>query len=150
MSLDDQKELSRRAIQMWASDNSETPENLFVQNYVNHQESDVEGGVGHRSLEALKELLGGYHKAFSNSRVKVTMQIAEEDLVAIRWEITAKQTGDYLGLSPTNKEVTWTGISIDHFENGKIVETWVDWDKYRLFQELGLVTLALDRTGVGS
>ncbi len=39
-----------------------------------------------------------------------------------------------MDLAPTNKEVTWTGVSIDRFENGKIVESWVDWDKYRLFQ----------------
>lgn len=140
MSLDRHKELSRRAIQMWASDNPEAPETLFTQDYINHQESDVEGGVSRRSLEAWKDLVGGYHKAFSNSRVKVTLQIAEGDLVAIRWEITARQTGDYMGLAPTNKEVTWTGVSIDRFEDGKIVETWVDWDKYRLLQGLGLVS----------
>ncbi len=140
MPLEDHKHLSRRAIQMWASDNSEAPETIIAQNYINHQESDVEGGVSSRSLEAWKDLVGGYHSAFSNSKVKVLMEIAEGDLVAIRWEITATQTGDYMGLAPTNKEVTWTGVSIDRFENGKIVETWVDWDKYRLFQGLGLVT----------
>ena len=140
MPLEDHKHLSRRAIQMWASDNSEAPETIIAQNYINHQESDVEGGVSSLSLEAWKDLVGGYHGAFSNSKVKVLMEIAEGDLVAIRWEITATQTGDYMGLAPTNKEVTWTGVSIDRCENGKIVETWVDWDKYRLFQGLGLVT----------
>ncbi len=140
MPLEDHKHLSRRAIQMWASDNSEAPETIIAQNYINHQESDVEGGVSSLSLEAWKDLVGGYHSAFSNSKVKVLMEIAEGDLVAIRWEITATQTGDYMGLAPTNKEVTWTGVSIDRCENGKIVETWVDWDKYRLFQGLGLVT----------
>jgi predicted ester cyclase len=139
MSLDDQKELSRRAIRMWASGNSDTPESIIAQGYINHQESDAEGGVSSRSLDAWKELVGGYHKAFSNSKVTILMTIAESDLVAIRWEISATHTGDYLGLAPTNKEVTWTGVSIDRFENGKIVESWVDWDKYRLFQGLGLV-----------
>ena len=138
MSLDDQKDVSRRAIRMWASNNSDTPESIIAQNYINHQESDVEGGVSSRSLDAWKDLVGGYHSAFSNSKVRVLMQIAEGDLAATRWEITATHTGDYMGLEPTNKEVTWTGVSIDRFENGKIVETWVDWDKYRLFQGLGL------------
>ena len=100
--LEDHKDLSRRAIQMWASDNSEAPETIIAQNYINHQESDVEGGVSSRSLEAWKDLVGGYHSAFSNSKVKVLMEIAEGDLVAIRWEITATQTGDYMGLAPTN------------------------------------------------
>ncbi len=139
MSLDDQKDMSRRAIQMWASKNADLPEDIFAENYINHQEPDVEGGVTAKSLDAWKELVRGYHDAFSNSKVHVLMQIAEGDLVATRWEFTATHTGDYMGLAPTNKEITWTGVEIDRFENGKIVESWVNWDKYRLFQGLGLV-----------
>ena len=139
MSLDDQKVLSRRALGMWASTNLDLPEDIFAGNYVNHQEPDVEGGVTSKSLDAWKELVAGYHDAFSSSKVVVLMQIAEGDLVATRWEITATHTGDYMGRAPTNKEITWTGVEIDRFEDDKIVESWVDWDKYRLFEGLGLV-----------
>ena len=139
MSLDDQKVLSRRALGMWASINSDLPEDIFAGNYVNHQEPDVEGGVTSKSLDAWKELVAGYRDAFSSSKVVVLMQIAEGDLVATRWEITATHTGDYMGRAPTNKEITWTGVEIDRFEDDKIVESWVDWDKYRLFEGLGLV-----------
>ena len=59
--------------------------------------------------------------------------------MATQWKITATDTGGYMGSSPTNKKLTWTGVLIDRFENGKIVESWVDWDKYGLFQGLGLV-----------
>ena len=139
MSLDDQKVLSRRALGMWASINSDLPEDIFAGNYVNHQEPDVEGGVTSKSLDAWKKLVAGYHDAFSSSKVVVLMQIAEGDLVATRWEFTATHTGDYMGRATTNKEITWTGVEIDRFEDDKTVESWVDWDKYRLFEGLGLV-----------
>jgi len=139
MSIQDHKAKALREIQMWASDNSDTPEDFIAENYVNHQEPYVEGGVVGVSLEAWKDLLKGYHHAFSKSNVNVPMQIAEGDLVATKWEITATQTGDYVGLAPTGKEVSWTGVQISRFENGKIVESWVDWDKYTLFEGLGLV-----------
>ena len=139
MPLADHKEMSRRAIEMWASNNSDTPEDVFAENYVNHQESDVKGSADVRSLKTWKELVAEFHQAFSNCRAICTMQIAEGDLVAARFQFTATNTGHYLGHAPTGREVTWTGIEIDRFENGKIVESWVDWDKYRLFQELGLV-----------
>ena len=77
--------------------------------------------------------------AFSNSTVRVLMQIAEGDLVATQWQITATQTGNYLGHAPSGKTVTWTGVSIDRFENGKIAESWVNWEKYSLFEGLGLL-----------
>ncbi len=139
MSLDDHKQMSRRAIAMWSSNSSDRPEDIFADNYVNHQEPDVEGGVSDKSLEAWKELISGYHKAFSNSKALVLMQIAEGDLVATRWEFTAIHTGDFMGAAPTGKQVTWTGVQIDRFEDGKIVESWVDWDKYRFLEGLGLV-----------
>ena len=40
---------------------------------------------------------------------------------------------------PRASRVKWTGVQIDRFENGKIIESWVDWDKYRLFEELGFL-----------
>ena len=138
MPFEKHKDMSRRALEMWASNNSDTPESFLAENYINHQESDVEGGVTARSLETWKQLVGGYHDGFSDSKVVFSMQIGEDDLVATRWQITATHTGDYMGLAPTGKEITWTGVEIDRFENGKIVESWVDWDKYRLFQALGL------------
>lgn len=139
MSLDDHKDLGRRAIQLWDSNNSDTPKDIVAQDYINHQEPDAEGGVSARDLASWKDLVTGYHAAFSNSQVKVFAQVAEGDLVATRWQITATQTGEYMDLAPTNKEVTWTGVSTDRIENGKIVESWVNWDKYRLFEMLGLV-----------
>jgi predicted ester cyclase len=139
VSLEDEKDLSRRAVDMWASGNSDKPQEIFAKTYVNRQEPNAEGGVKALSLEEWEELVRGYHKAFSNSKVLILVQIAEGHLVATRWQFTATQTGQYMGLAPSGKEVTWTGVQIDRFDNGKIVESWVNWDKYRLFEGLGLV-----------
>jgi predicted ester cyclase len=139
MSIDDEKSLSRRAIDRWASNNSDTAEVIFAANYINHQEPYASGGTKALSLEAWGKLVTEYHDAFSNSTVRVLMQIAEGDFVATQWEITATQTGSYLGHAPSDKTVTWTGVSIDRFKAGKIVESWVNWDKYSLFEGLGLL-----------
>ena len=139
MSFDDEKSLSRRAIDRWASNNSDTTEDIFAANYSNHQEPYAAGGTKALSLEAWEKLVREYHGAFSNSTVRVLMQIAEGDFVATQWKITATQTGSYLGHAPSGKTVTWTGVSIDRFENGKIVESWVNWDKYSLLEGLGML-----------
>jgi predicted ester cyclase len=140
MLLDDHKAMSRRALEMWASNNSDRAEDIFAEHYVNHQEPDVEGGVSDKSLEAWKKLVRDYHKAFSDSKLRVLTQIAEGDRVATHWTLSATHTGTFLGLAPTQKKATWTGIEIDRFEQGKIVESWVDWDKYRFLEQLGLVS----------
>ena len=139
MSLEDNKAMARRANAIWASGNSEKFEDIFTDGYLNHQEPDIAGGVSVKNLEVYKELLAKYHSTFSSSRNEVLMQIAEGDWVATRWRFRATQTSEYLGVQPTGKEVTWTGIQIDRLENGKIAESWDDWDKYNLFAQLGLV-----------
>ena len=139
MSLEDQKTLSRRAMLMWASNNDDRAEEIFAAHYINHQESDVEGGVSTRSLDEWKALVAGYHEAFSQSEAVVERQIAEGDQVATRFVFTATNTGPFLERPATGKRITWTGVQIDRFEDGKIAESWVDWDKYTFFQGLGLV-----------
>jgi predicted ester cyclase len=140
MTLDERKALARRSLGMWASGNDAKPEEVFAADYVNHQEPDVEGGVSARGLAASRELVGGYLAAFSPSKVRILMQVGEGDLVATRWEISGVHVGTYAGRAPTGNTITWTGIAIDRIENGKIVESWIDWDKYRFFEGLGLVT----------
>ena len=139
MSIEEQKKLSRRSLEMWASTNTDKPDEVFAANYVNHQEPYAKGGVKPVDLEAWQDIVRTNHRAFSDFKVQVLMQIAENDLVASRWRFSAKHTGDYLGHPPTDRQVEWTGVQVDRFENGKIVESWVDWDKYRLFEELGFL-----------
>jgi len=139
MSFDEMKALARRSLQMWASGNSDNPDEVFAPGYVNHQEPDAEGSVKSVDLAEWKDIVAECHSAFSDFQVEVLTQLGEGDLVASRWQFAATQTGPYLGHPPSGKRAVWTGIQIDRFENGKIVESWVDWDKYRLFAALGFL-----------
>jgi len=139
MAPDDDKVLARRSLEMWASDNTDRPEDIFAETYVNHQESDAKGGVSSLDLAGWKAVVEDNRRAFSDFQVRILVQIAEGDLVATRWRFSATHTGDYLGHPATGKRASWTGVQIDRFDKGKIVESWVDWDKYRLFEELGFL-----------
>ena len=139
MSLDEEKSLSRRSLEMWSSTSTDKPEEIFAASYINHQEPNAEGGVKSVGLDGWKEIVRDNHRAFSNFQVRILKQIAEDELVPTRWQFSATHTGMYLGHPATGRHVNWTGVQIDRFENGKIIESWVDWDKYRLFEELGFL-----------
>lgn len=175
MSGEDLKKLSRRAVELWNSDNRDRLEDLFAESYRNHLLPDVAGATGAKSfwdwkeilksyhedvvpgsrqnlyepdaadgtstrdLQDWKDLLKSYHEAFSNSKVEVQSQIAENDLVATRWRMTARQISAFVGLPPTRKQSTWTGVTTDRFDDGKIVESWINWDKLSFLEGLGLV-----------
>lgn len=139
MSLEDHKAASRHVLEMWGSGGSVPLEDVLAPAYVNHQMPDVQGGTSAKTLEEWKSLVADFHASFSETTVEILAQVAEGDLVATRWQLSGTSTSDFRGYTGTGKTATWTGVHTDRFENGKIVESWVDWDKYRFLDELGLL-----------
>jgi predicted ester cyclase len=62
--------------------------------------------------------------------ITIDDQIAEGNKVATRWTATMTQQG---------KKVSLKGITIDRFENGKIVEAWRIIDMLGLLEQTGAV-----------
>jgi predicted ester cyclase len=58
-----------------------------------------------------------------------------------RFEGGGVHRGVFMGVAPTGKTVTWTGISIDRFVDGKIVERWTEINVLGVLQQLGAVNL---------
>ncbi len=136
---EDRKALSRAVLNLWSSEAGGSVDGLFSEEYVNHQEPDAAGDISDNTLQDYLTIVDVYRKGFSKSEVRFHMQIEEGDLVATRWTIKGVHDGYYLGHAPTGKTVEWTGIQIDRFRDGKIVESWVDWDKYRFMNTLGFI-----------
>lgn len=139
MSFEAEKRLAQRSLEMWASNAADNPDEIFSKDYVNHQEPYAAGSVASVGLDGWMAIVTENHTAFSDFQVEILMQIAEGDLVATRWRFSATQTGTYLGHPPTGKRATWTGVQIDRIADGKIIESWVDWDKYAMFDQLGVL-----------
>ena len=139
MTMEMQKSLARRSLEMWSSRTQDDPAQIFAPNYANHQEPLAAGGVSTIDLAAWEAVVAANHRAFPDLTVAILMQVGEGDVVATHWRFTATQTGPYEGLAPTGRPVSWTGMQMDRFENGRIAETWVSWDKFTLFQQLGLI-----------
>ena len=55
--------------------------------------------------------------------------------MATRWTATGTQRGEWRGIAPTNREVTWQGC-IFRFECGQIVKSWSEADHLGLRQRL--------------
>jgi predicted ester cyclase len=138
--LERNKALSRRALMMWATGNQDDPGQVFTDDYVNHLEPAAAGGVKGLDLKSWKEVVDGHHRAFPASAVEILLKVAEGDLVATHWRFTVTNTGAYLDRPPSGKQVRWTGVQIDRFDNGKIAESWVSWDKYTQLEGLGLLS----------
>jgi len=63
--------------------------------------------------------------------------ISEKDKLVVAWTITGTHRGEFLGVPPTNKRVSFSGITINQIENGKILESTVIWDGLGLLKQFG-------------
>ena len=78
-----------------------------------------------------------YRGAFPDVRIVIDEVIEAGDNVALRWHAEGTHKGELEGLAPTGARATVTGISIDHWQDGKIVETWTEWDNLGLARQIG-------------
>lgn len=82
-----------------------------------------------RAVEASKQ-------AFPDGETVIEAQLAEDDYVVTRWRFSGTHQGDFRGIAPTGRKVEMTGIFFDRLENGKLIETWANYDLYGLMRQL--------------
>jgi steroid delta-isomerase-like uncharacterized protein len=98
------------------------------------------GSVGEvRGLETFKQFLTPFFTAFPELHAATDDLIGEGDQVVARYSWRGAQHGEFMGIPPTDKRVTVTGISIYRVAGGKIVEEWWQEDMLGLMQQLGAV-----------
>src|SRR5688572_29525081 len=81
-----------------------------------------------------------WNAAFGETRFTIEAQIAESDMVVTRTTFrSVHNRGDYMGLSPTGKQIVTSGnVSFERIKDGKIVERRVVSDWVGMLQQLGL------------
>ncbi|MFQ5821863.1 MAG: ester cyclase [Candidatus Heimdallarchaeota archaeon] len=111
-------------------------EEIFAADYVYHTAGSPDL---HGLEEGVKKPVSMFRTAFPNIHFIVEDMIAEGDKVAHRWTATGTHKGEFMGIAPTDKQVTMTGIVISHMADGKVVEDWSESDKLGMLQQLGVV-----------
>jgi steroid delta-isomerase-like uncharacterized protein len=79
-------------------------------------------------------VLGAFDPHFTTEDV-----IAEGDRVVLRWSQTGTHVGQFLGMPPTGRSYTTSGIEIWRVEDGKLAEHWDVVDVFGQLQQLGLL-----------
>jgi steroid delta-isomerase-like uncharacterized protein len=76
--------------------------------------------------------------AFPDIHISVESTLAEDDKVAVRCGIRATHNGPHLGFPATGKKIDITGISIVTLTNGRISESWSNFDFLGIYKQIGL------------
>jgi steroid delta-isomerase-like uncharacterized protein len=116
--------------------NLEVADEIIAADHVNHDPTlpDIPTGP-----EGQKQIVNLYRGAFTDAYISVEDQLAEGDRVVTRWTGSGTHQGELMGVAPTGNQVTITGITINRISDGKIAESWTNYDALGMMQQIGAV-----------
>ena len=86
---------------------------------------------------AIKQLVAARLAAFPDIQVTVEDQVAEGDKVSTRRTWRGTNRGEVRGFAASNKQATWSQISIVRLTDEGVVEDWAVADDLAMLQQLG-------------
>jgi predicted ester cyclase len=125
---------SRRVLEeAFSQGNLDVIDEVCAEGFVDHDPV-----MGDGDTESVKEQIRTYRSAFPDLEMKVLDVIASGDKVVIRWSAEGTFENEIMGQLPTGASGNpIEGIGIDKYEDGKIVETWGQWDTLRFLRNIG-------------
>ncbi len=142
MSIEENKALIRRAIEVANRGNLTeilaAVDEFCAPDFVLHDPSSALPAGGIRSREDYKQFGTGFNAALPG-QFTIEDLIAEGEKVVLRYTYRGTHQGQWRGLPPTGKAVTFTGTITYRIVNGKAVEAWQNADNLSVLRQLGLI-----------
>jgi steroid delta-isomerase-like uncharacterized protein len=138
-SVERNKAVSRRWIEVFNERDDAGEADVRAQDYVAHAPVSLEPTP--LDSEAWTQFLAGFVKGFPDLQITVEDAVGEDDLVAQRVHFAGTHTGEFQGLPPTHRKVSFSGLELNRFVDGRVAEHWFQMDSLTLLQQLGLVVV---------
>lgn len=135
MSAEENRALIQRFVEeAFNRGNLDVVDEIYAPVYVAHTAGFHEQTPG---PEGVKEFVGLYRRAFPDLHTTIEDIVTEGDRVAYRWTAVGTHQGELLGVPPSSHRMELTGITIERIEDGKIVETWNNFDQLGMMRQIG-------------
>jgi steroid delta-isomerase-like uncharacterized protein len=128
------KQLIRQVFESYNQQDMEKAEKLFSPNHIFHFP-----GASPMDWNSHKQFIIGLAKAFPDLHFKIEDIVVEDDKVAYRLNVSGTHKGEFQGIPPTDKKVSFSSTGISNIVDGKVAEDWVDADVMGLMQQIGAI-----------
>jgi steroid delta-isomerase-like uncharacterized protein len=133
------KAVARRWIEVFNERDDAAEADVRTPDYAAHAPASLEPDP--LDSEAWTRFLAGFVEAFPDLQLTVEDAVGEGDLVTQRVHFAGTHTGEFQGLPATHRKVTFSGLELNRFVDGRVAEHWVQLDSLALLQQLGLVVV---------
>jgi hypothetical protein len=90
-------------------------------------------------LPSIKSVIGGMLAAFPDMQSTEDDLVADGEAVVVRRTMRGTHQGEFMGIAPTARAVTFTGIWLARLNGGRLQEQWVNFDALGLLRQLGAI-----------
>ena len=121
--------------EVWGQGNLDLIDEVCTEDFINHDPM-----TGDTDREAGKQVIAGYRQAFPDLHFEIDEIFEAGDKVVARWHAEGTFENEFMGLQPTGQRgEPIGGINIDRFEDGRIAESWGQWDTLRFMRNTGAI-----------
>ena len=121
--------------EVWNGKKHDRIDEFYATDFVNVDPSSPEV----KNLEQFKQYIAELNAGFPDQQVTIDDLVAEGDKVVKQWSAKATHTGDFMGIPPTNKKTSMSGITIYRIVDGKVKECVWGYDTYGFMVQLGVI-----------
>jgi steroid delta-isomerase-like uncharacterized protein len=120
-----------RAVEAWNSGDVDSYMELYAGNIRLHA-----GTYDFPDKKAVEGMYKGFHAATSDLRLDIHETFGDGERLAVRYTVTGTHNGELMGIPPTGRELSITGITVMHFEDGRVIERWDSDDSAEVLSRL--------------
>jgi predicted ester cyclase len=94
-----------------------------IEKYVAEDYEEVYEGVRYRmGINGARDHVLGVRRVYPDLKLSIENQISEGEWIATIYSVSGTFQEEWLGMKPTGKQITYTGVNVDRLIDGKIVE----------------------------
>ena len=133
MSAEQNKAVVRQFItRVFENMDASAVDELVTQDFMMHSVPNAQPGT-----QTLKDAQQRVKAGLSEVHFRIDDLVAEGDKVAARVTVHARQTGEFMGLKPSNKEYSAPEMHLFRLHDGRIREHWAVVDFGSIMKQLG-------------
>jgi steroid delta-isomerase-like uncharacterized protein len=135
MAADETRTLVGRYLELFNSDALEAVGDLVAVDYLLHGAAGA--AIDVQGVDGFKRRVAGLRAAFPDYHATVDAVIVEGDTAAVRYSGQGTHKGPFRGLTPTSKQISYSGMFFLRIAANRIAEEWLCWDALGVMQQLG-------------
>jgi steroid delta-isomerase-like uncharacterized protein len=87
--------------------------------------------------QAYRRQVLAFLKGFPDLQMTIEDIFGEDEKIVVEWTFSGTHDGKFLGIPATHKKVSVDGVTIHLVANGKVIDTFANWNALSLTKQLG-------------